>query len=166
MSLTGFYSGSFDPVTLGHEDIIGRATRIVDRLVIGVGVHPSKTPLFTPDEKIEMLQAVTRRLAAAQIGIVTFDGLTVDAAKAAGATVIVRGVRDTTDFAYEMQMAGMNAAMAPGIETVFLTAAPGVGHIAGTLVRQIAQMGGDITKFVSTDVAARLSAKVAARRKA
>ena len=158
---TGFYSGSFDPVTLGHEDIIARSARLVDNLVIGIGVHPAKTPLFTSAEKIEMLKVATHRLAKlAKIEIVTFDALTVAAAKAAGASVVFRGLRDATDFAYEMQMAGMNAAMAGDVETVFLTAAPGVGHIAATLVRQIAQMGGDVSKFVSADVAKRLAAKL------
>jgi pantetheine-phosphate adenylyltransferase len=125
-------------------------------------VHPGKAPLFAPAEKVEMLEAETAPIAqrtGCRIAIVTFDNLTVDAARAAGATLIFRGLRDGTDFDYEMQMAGTNAAMAPGIDTVFLPASPGVRHITGTLVRQIALMGGDVSQFVSPAVAARLAAK-------
>jgi pantetheine-phosphate adenylyltransferase len=162
MHRIGFTSGSFDPVTNGHLDVIGRAARMVDRLVVGIGVHPGKTALFSTDEKIEMLRAETAPIAAAagcQIEIVTFANLTVDAAKAAGATAIFRGLRDGTDFDYEMQMAGMNGTMAPGVDTVFLPASPAVRHITGTLVRQIALMGGDVSAFVSPGVAKRLAAK-------
>jgi len=164
MKRIGFTSGSFDPVTSGHLDVIGRAARLVDTLVIGIGVHPGKTPLFSTEEKIEMLRAETQgitRKSGAKIEIVTFANLTVDAAKAAGATVIFRGLRDSTDFDYEMQMAGMNGAMAPGIDTVFIPASPNVRHITATLVRQIALMGGDISHFVSPAVARRLKAKAA-----
>jgi pantetheine-phosphate adenylyltransferase len=135
---------------------------LVDKLVVGVGVHPGKTPLFSADEKIDMLKAEAAPIAKAagcEIEISTFDRLTVNAAKAAGATLIFRGLRDATDFDYEMQMAGMNAAMAPTIETVFLPASPAVRHITGTLVRQIAMMGGDVSQFVSAGVARKLKAK-------
>src|SRR5262245_51199550 len=162
MKRIGFTSGSFDPVTNGHLDVIARAARMVDALVIGIGVHPGKTPLFSADERIEMLKAETAPIAKAancRIDIVTFDNLTVDAARAAGATLIFRGLRDSTDFDYEMQMAGMNGAMAPGVDTVFLPASPAVRHITGTLVRQIALMGGDVSAFVSPGVAKRLAAK-------
>jgi pantetheine-phosphate adenylyltransferase len=158
----GFTSGSFDPVTNGHLDVIARAARMVDRLVVGIGVHPGKTPLFSADERIEMLKAETGPVAEAagcRIEIVTFDNLTVDAAAAAGATLIFRGLRDGTDFNYEMQMAGMNSTMAPTVDTVFLPASPGVRHITGTLVRQIALMGGDVSPFVSPAVAKQLAAK-------
>jgi pantetheine-phosphate adenylyltransferase len=167
MKRTGFTSGSFDPVTNGHLDVIQRAARMVDRLVIGIGVHPGKTPLFSTDEKIDMLKAETAgivKAAGTAIDIVTFDNLTVDAARAAGATLIFRGLRDGTDFDYEMQMAGMNGAMAPGVDTVFLPASPGVRHVTGTLVRQIALMGGDVTGFVPPGVAKRLQAKAKALR--
>jgi pantetheine-phosphate adenylyltransferase len=158
----GFTSGSFDPVTNGHLDVIARAARMVDRLVVGIGVHPGKTPLFSADERIAMLEAETDPIAASSgcaIAIVTFANLTVDAAKAAGARLIFRGLRDGTDLDYEMQMAGMNGTMAPGIDTVFLPASPAVRHITGTLVRQIALMGGDVAPFVSPAVARRLAAK-------
>jgi pantetheine-phosphate adenylyltransferase len=166
MKRIGFYSGSFDPVTIGHTDVIERACRLVDKLVIGIGVHPEKTPLFSANERIDMLAAETKGIAASTgtaIEIVTFDNLVVEAAKAHGARVIFRGLRDGSDFDYEMQMAGMNGAMAPEIETVFVAASPQVRHIAANLVRQIALMGGDVTAFVSTPVARRLKAKAKGR---
>jgi pantetheine-phosphate adenylyltransferase len=169
MKRIGFTSGSFDPVTNGHRDVIERAARMVDTLVIGIGVHPGKTPLFSTAEKIELLKAETAPIAKAsgcKIEIVTFDNLTVSAAAAAGARVIFRGVRDGTDFDYEMQMAGTNGAMAPGITTVFVPASPEVRHITGTLVRQIGLMGGDVSAFVSAGVARKLKAKAAQQRKA
>jgi pantetheine-phosphate adenylyltransferase len=158
----GFYSGSFDPVTAGHMDVIARAARLVDRLVIGVGVHPGKAPLFAPEEKIAMLKTECAAVAEASgcsIEPVTFGGLTVDAAYAHKATIIFRGLRDGTDLDYEMQMAGMNGSMAPAIETVFLPASPTVRHITASLVRQIAQMGGNVAPFVSQSVAIGLKSK-------
>ena len=118
MTRTGFYSGTFDPVTLGHTDVIARAASLVDKLVIGIGVHPEKAPLFTAEERIVMLTAETKAIAKAgtAIEIVTFDNLVVEAARTHKASVIFRGLRDGTDFDYEMQMAGMNGAMAPSIE--------------------------------------------------
>jgi len=164
MERIGFYSGSFDPVTLGHTDVIARAAELVDKLVIGIGVHPAKSPMFTADERREMLHAETL-LIADKAGIVieieTFDNLAVDAARSAGATIIFRGLRDGTDFDYEMQMAGMNGTMAPDIQTVFVAASPGVRHIAANLVRQIAKMGGDVSPFVSEEVARRIGAHFA-----
>lgn len=159
---TGFYSGSFDPVTLGHTDVVTRAARLVDRLVIGIGVNPGKAPLFKVADRISMLEAETVAIAAetgTAIEIVQFAGLAIDAAREAGATVIFRGLRDGTDFDYEMQMAGMNGEMAPGIETVFVAASPRVRHIAANLVRAVAQMGGDPSAFVSAAVARSLAAK-------
>lgn len=158
----GFYSGSFDPVTLGHTDVIRRASSLVDRLVIGIGVHPAKTPMFTGEERVAMLEAETPAIAkstGAEIKIVTFAKLAVVAAQEHGASVIFRGLRDGTDFDYEMQMAGMNGQLAPGVQTVFVAASPAVRHIAGTLVRQIAGMGGDVRPFVSAGVAKRLADK-------
>ncbi|MGI9421977.1 MAG: pantetheine-phosphate adenylyltransferase [Hyphomicrobiaceae bacterium] len=163
MPLIGFYSGSFDPVTLGHTDVIARALTIVDELVIGVGVHDGKVPMFTADERIAMLQEAVGDIAAkhgAEIRLATFDNLAVEAAREQGASIIIRGLRDGTDFDYEMQMAGMNGQMAPQIQTVFLSASPEVRHIAANLVRQIAMMRGDVAHFVSDVVAERLRAKV------
>ena len=167
MKRTGFYSGSFDPVTNGHTDVIARAARLVDTLVIGIGVHPGKTPMFTTEEKVAMLEAETSPIGkktGCRMEIVTFAGLTVDAARQARAGVIFRGLRDGTDLDYEMQMAGMNGAMASQVDTVFLPASPDVRHITATLVRQIATLGGDVSNFVSREVARRLKAK-AGRKK-
>ena len=167
MAVTGFYAGSFDPVTRGHTDIIRRSLRIVDELVIGIGVHHGKEPLFPAADRIAMLEAETAPLAKkakTTIKVVTFANLVVEAAANAGASVIIRGLRDGTDFDYEMQMAGMNGVMAPGIETVYLGASPEVRHIAANLVRQIAAMGGDVSAFVSPAVAKRLDKRFAAKR--
>ncbi|HMN39000.1 MAG TPA: pantetheine-phosphate adenylyltransferase [Hyphomicrobium sp.] len=164
--LTGFYSGSFDPVTLGHTDVIRRAAALLDRLVIGIGVNPGKSPMFSEAERVAMLQKEAGAIAqdtGAQIDIVTFCGLAVDAARAHGASVIVRGLRDGTDFDYEMQMAGMNGQMAPEIQTIYVSASPAVRHIAANLVRAIASMGGDTTPFVSSHVIEALRAKTAGK---
>jgi pantetheine-phosphate adenylyltransferase len=167
MKRIGFYPGSFDPVTLGHTDVIERACRLVDKLVIGIGVHSEKAPLFTAPERIDMLKSETKAIArdtGTEIGIVTFSNLAVDAAAEHQANVIFRGLRDGTDFDYEMQMAGMNGAMAPRIETVFVAASPNVRHIAANLVRQIALMGGDPSPFVSPAVSQHLKTKVKPRK--
>ena len=139
---------------------------MVDRLVIGIGVHPGKTPLFSTAEKTAMLEiemAPVGQRYHCEIQVVTFAGLTVDAARDAGASMIFRGLRDGTDLDYEMQMAGMNGEMAPTIDTVFLPASPAVRHITATLVRQIAMMGGPVASFVSPEVERRLKAKAAAK---
>jgi pantetheine-phosphate adenylyltransferase len=159
-----FYAGSFDPVTNGHVDVLANACALADRLVVAIGVHPGKTPLFTPEERAEMIHAAAASVAAGSgttLEIVTFSDLAVDAARRVGATIMVRGLRDGTDLDYEMQLAGMNAAMAPEIRTVFLPASPMVRPITATLVRQIAKMGGDVSAFVPFDVVARLRAKFA-----
>ena len=162
MTRTGFYSGSFDPVTLGHTDVIRRAAQVVDKLVIGIGINPGKAPMFSDDERVAMLEAEVKPIAketGARISVVTFSGLAIDAARAHGATIIVRGLRDGTDFDYEMQMSGMNGEMAPEIQTVYVSASPAVRHIAANLVRAVATMGGDARPFVSKGVLARLKAK-------
>jgi pantetheine-phosphate adenylyltransferase len=160
MARTALYPGSFDPVTLGHIDIVRRAARIADRLVVAVGVHHGKAPLFSAEERVAMLHDALppSRDGAGAIEVVTFSGLVVDAMREAGADLLVRGLRDATDFDYEMQMAGMNAAMAPGIDVVFLPASPAHRHIAASLVRQIAAMGGDVSPFVPPLVAEKLKA--------
>ena len=157
---TAFYPGSFDPVTLGHLDIIKRAGNLVDTLIIGVGIHHGKKPLFSTDERVSMLSHECAELAkngTCQFEIVTFDNLAVDAAREHGANVIIRGLRDAGDFDYEMQMAGMNAGLAKDIETVFLASSPGVRHIAASLVRQIANMGGDVSPFVPENTVSMLA---------
>jgi pantetheine-phosphate adenylyltransferase len=164
MSKTVFYAGSFDPVTYGHLDLVERAARLFARVVIGVGVHHGKKALFSDDERVAMLKDEVTPFAAATgatIEIVTFANLVVDAARTHGAAAILRGIRDTTDFNYEMQMVGMNGAIAPGLDTIFLPASAEHRHIAATFVRQIAQMGGDVSSFVPSSVAARLKDKLA-----
>lgn len=162
MSRTAFYAGSFDPVTNGHLDVLKAACRLADKVVIAIGTNPGKQPMFSTDERLAMLKEVAEPLAAREkvkVETVTFDGLVVSAAKRAGATLLIRGLRDASDFDYEMQMAGMNGTMAPDIETVFLPASPATRPITATLVRQIAAMGGDVSAFVPAPVAKRLAAR-------
>jgi pantetheine-phosphate adenylyltransferase len=156
------YPGSFDPMTNGHLDILSGALRIADRVVVAIGVHPEKKSLFSFDERVAMIDVVAvARLGtdASRIDVCSFQGLVIEAAKAAKASLLVRGVRDGTDLDYEMQMAGMNGAMAPDIQTVFLPAHPNARPITATLVRQIAAMGGDISAFVPAHVASALKLK-------
>ncbi len=162
----GFYPGSFDPVTYGHLDIIARAARLVDHLVLGAGVHYGKPGLLAPDVRLALLKDAATPLAAkagVKLTLITFDGLAVDAARKAGAGLIIRGLRDASDFDYEVQMAQMNAAMDPTIETVFLAAGPGTRMIASSLVKQIAAMGGDISAFVPDQSAAAIRQAIAER---
>jgi len=164
MPRIALFAGSFDPMTNGHLDVVSSAVRLSDRLVVAIGVHPGKAPLFTAEERLAMLEEVCAplaRSAGCEIAFTTFADLVVTAARRATATILVRGVRDATDFDYEMQMAGMNAAMAPEVQTVFLPASPAVRPITATLVRQIAGMGGDVSAFVPAPVAARLKKKFA-----
>jgi pantetheine-phosphate adenylyltransferase len=164
MPRTAFYAGSFDPITNGHVDVIRAACRIADKLVIAIGTHPGKQPLFTVEDRLGMLREVCAPIGKKEqvaIETVTFDKLVVSAAKKAGATLLIRGLRDSTDFDYEMQMAGMNGEMAPKIQTVFLPASPATRPITATLVRQIAGMGGDVSAFVPSLVEKRLRARFA-----
>ncbi|MGZ5863324.1 MAG: pantetheine-phosphate adenylyltransferase [Methyloceanibacter sp.] len=166
MTRTGLYPGSFDPVTLGHVDIVRRAAHLVDRLVIAIGTHHDKHPLFTAQERVKLasdvLQTVAKEIGLS-LSVTTYDNLTVVAAKEAGANVVIRGLRDAGDFDYEMQMAGMNATLAPEIETVFLASSPDTRHIAASLVRQIAAMGGEVASFVPPIVSAALNKKFAGK---
>jgi pantetheine-phosphate adenylyltransferase len=162
MQRIAFYSGSFDPMTNGHLDVMIRAAALCDKLVVGVGAHPSKSALFAVEERLALIrEAATEALAneGCRLETVAFDGLAIEAARAAGARIIVRGLRDSTDFNYEMQMAGMNGAMAPEVRTVFLPASAPVRPITATLVRQIAQMGGEVAPFAPANVAKALMAK-------
>jgi pantetheine-phosphate adenylyltransferase len=156
------YAGSFDPVTNGHIDVVRHAARLADRLVLAIGVHPGKAPLFSSEERLAMLVencAPLAREAGCEFDCITFSDLVVTTAKQIGANLLIRGLRDASDFDYEMQMAGMNEAMAPDVQTVFLPASPMVRPITATLVRQIASMGGDVSAFVPAAVAKRLKQK-------
>ena len=166
MTRTAFFSGSFDPMTNGHLDVIEHATAVADRIVVGVGTNASKTGLFTVEERLALIREAAGPIAqqaGCTLDVVSFTGLAIDAAQRAGATLIVRGLRDSTDFNYEMQMAGMNGAMAPGVRTIFLPASSPVRPITATLVRQIASMGGDASHFAPANVIAALKAKFAAK---
>lgn len=162
MTRTALYTGSFDPVTNGHLDVLRQACSVADRIVVAIGVHSSKAPIFTAEERAEMLRAVCGPVFEArgvELEVVAFNDLAVEAAKRHGAGLIVRGLRDGTDFDYEIQMSSMNATMAPDVQTIFFPASPSVRPITATLVRQIAAMGGDVSAFVPGLVAERLQAK-------
>jgi pantetheine-phosphate adenylyltransferase len=162
MPRIALYPGSFDPVTNGHLDVVRRAVHLCDRLIVAIGIQPTKKPLFTTEERFAMIREVFGPVAAkAGCGLdtATYDGLTVTAAQKASANVMVRGLRDGTDLDYEMQLAGMNEAMAPDVHTVFVPASAPIRPITATLVRQIASMGGDVSAFVPASVAASLKAK-------
>jgi pantetheine-phosphate adenylyltransferase len=166
MPRTALFPGSFDPLTNGHLDIVGQAARLTDRLVLAIGTHPGKVPMFSADDRLAMLNEVCAPLARAagcELRCITFSDLVVTTARREGATVLIRGLRSGSDFDYEMEMAGMNGAMAPDIQTIFLPAAPVVRPITATLVRQIAAMSGDVSSFVPSSVAARLKAKFAGK---
>ncbi len=160
MSRTGFYPGSFDPVTYGHLDVIARAGRVVDKLVLGVGTHMGKHPMLATRDRVALLELTTAPLVAktgVKFSVTTFDDLAVEAARRAGAGLIVRGLRDATDFDYEVQMGQMNSALAPDIETVYLAASPATRMISSSLVKQIARMGGDISPFVPREAIAKVA---------
>jgi pantetheine-phosphate adenylyltransferase len=164
MAQTALYAGSFDPVTNGHLDVVRHAARLADKLVLAIGVHPGKAPLFSADERLAMLEETCSPIARAakcELSCITFSDLVVATARRAGASLLIRGLRDGTDLDFEMQMAGMNEAMAPDLQTVFLPASPMVRPITATLVRQIAGMGGDVSSFVPASVAERLKKKFA-----
>jgi pantetheine-phosphate adenylyltransferase len=164
MQRIALYAGSFDPATNGHIDVVRQAARLADRLVLAVGIHPGKAPLFSADERLAMLRETctpVARDAKCELDAITFSDLVVQCARRVKATLLIRGLRDATDFDYEMQMAGMNQSMAPEVQTVYLPASPAVRPITATLVRQIAGMGGDVSAFVPAAVAARLKQKFA-----
>jgi len=164
MERVGLYPGTFDPVTNGHLDIIGRAVKLVDRLVIGVAVNRDKGPLFSLDERVDTMRRETAMFAGrAEIVVEPFESLTMQYAEKIGANVIIRGLRAVADFEYEFQMTAMNQQLNRDIETVFLMADPRHQAIASRLVKEIAKLGGDITHFVPPGVARQLLDKVAGR---
>jgi len=164
----GLYPGTFDPMTLGHMDIIKRAVKLVDRLVIGVATNPSKDPLFTLKERVAMIRHETAQFKGkgrASIDVKSFDSLLIHFAEDVGAAVLIRGLRAVSDFEYEFQMVGMNQRLNPDIETVFLMADPRHQAIASRLVKEIAVLGGEISHFTTPYVAERLRARCARPRK-
>lgn len=156
----GLYPGTFDPITHGHLDIVRRACRLVDRLVIGVAINRDKGPLFPLEERVRLIEGeVTALRAACEVVVYPFDTLLIDCARDVGASVIVRGLRAVADFEYEFQMVGMNRALDDSVETVFLMAEARHQAIASKLVKEIARLGGDVSKFVPEAVRAALEAR-------
>lgn len=159
---TGLYPGTFDPVTLGHLDIISRATRLVDRLVIGVAINRDKGPLFSLEERVGMIEAECAAIAeesGTEIVVHPFDNLLIDCARDVGAQIVIRGLRAVADFEYEFQMVGMNRVLDNSIETVFLMAEAEHQAIASRLVKEIARLDGDVSRFVTPSVREALLAK-------
>lgn len=148
---TVIYPGSFDPVTLGHCDIITRSSQIFDRLIVGVLKNNAKSPLFSVQERVNMLKKVTNGLA--NVEIQSFDGLLIDFARRNGANVVIRGLRAITDFEYELQIAQMNRVIAPEIDTMFLTSNLKYAYLSSSTVKEVARFGGDITAFLHPDIA-------------
>ena len=162
MTRVGLYPGTFDPFTNGHTDLIGRAVKLVDKLVIGVARNEGKGPMFTLDERVEIIREEAAQLNnGVEIVVQPFDGLLIHFAREVGANVIIRGLRAVADFEYEFQMTAMNQQLDRNIETVFLMADPRHQAIASSLVKVIAQLGGDVSKFVSPRVTERFARKMA-----
>ena len=159
----GIYPGSFDPVTFGHLDIIERGAKIVDKLIVGVLTNNAKTPLFSSEERVRMINNLTKHLD--NVEAKAFEGLTVDFAHAEGATVIVRGLRAVTDFEYELQLAQTNKVIAPDIDTIFLTTNLKYSYLSSSTVKEIASFGGDIHEFVSPEIQDRMKGKFKAVKK-
>ena len=158
--ITAIYPGSFDPVTNGHLDLIERASRLFGRLIVALLLNPEKDPLFTVEERVEMLRQVCARLPNVEID--TFDGLLVDYARRQGARVLLRGIRAVSDYEYELQMALMNRNLQPDIETVFMLPAEAYSYVSSRLVKEVARLGGSIKDLVPGTVSERIRAKVAA----
>jgi pantetheine-phosphate adenylyltransferase len=159
----GVYPGTFDPITLGHMDIIKRGAKLVDELIIGVTTNIAKSPMFGDDERIAMVEREVAGIGNAKIRVVGFNSLLMDFADAMGASVVIRGIRGVTDFEYEYQLTGMNRQLNQAVETVFLMADVSLQPIASRLVKEIAIYGGDISKFVSPAVREDVTARIVAR---
>ena len=157
--LTAVYPGTFDPMTLGHEDLMRRASRLFERLIVAVAVGHHKKTMFSIDERLEIAKELAAKYP--NVEVIPFRGLLSDFVVANGGKVVVRGLRAVSDFEYEFQMAGMNRQLMPDVETVFLTPSDQYQFISGTFVREIATLGGDVSKFVSPSVHARLQARIA-----
>ena len=157
----GIYPGTFDPITLGHTDIIRRGSKLVDRLIVGVTTNPSKDPMFTPDERMDMVRAEIAAQELDNVEVVGFNALLMHWAEKMGASVIIRGLRAVADFEYEYQMAGMNQQLNENIDTIFLMADVSLQPIASKLVKEIAMFGGEIAPFVSPTVREQVNERVA-----
>ena len=155
------YAGSFDPVTLGHLDLIERASALFSDVVVAIGIHPTRQPLFSADERMELLKGITAHLK--NVTVDSFGGLLIDFCKNRRARVIVRGLRAVTDFEYELQIAHANADLAPGIDTIFLPTRTNYGFVSASLVREIASHGGDVSRYAPAAVCAALKTKFAAK---
>ena len=162
MAGVAIYPGTFDPVTRGHIDIVRRALKMFDHVVIGVADSPAKMPFFNLDERLDMLQTVFAE--DEKVKVRPFSGLLIDFARDNNATIIVRGLRAISDFEYEVQLAGMNRSLAPEIETVFLTAAQRYAFVSSSLVREIARLDGDVSEFLHPEILQRLSSKLRAQK--
>ena len=156
---TAVYAGSFDPVTEGHLDLIGRAASLFDDVIVAVGVHPSRRPLFTVQERVELLTEASKDID--HVRVVSFEGLLIDYCASIGARILIRGLRHTMDFEYELQIAQANADMRPEVDTVFLPTSNRYGFVTASLVREIASHGGDVSRYVPPNVRAALSEKFA-----
>lgn len=163
MERIGVYPGTFDPITLGHADIIRRGAKLVDRLIIGVTTNIAKSPMFSDDERIAMVKREAETLGIANVEVVGFNSLLMDFADAQGATMVIRGIRGVTDFEYEYQLTGMNRQLNNKVETVFLMADVSLQPIASRLVKEIALYGGEIAKFVSPAVREDVLRRIAER---
>ena len=155
---TAIYPGSFDPITYGHIDIIRRAAKTVDQLVIGVLNNTSKTPLFSSDERVEMIREAVRDIP--NVSVEAFSGLSVDFAKKQGAVIIVRGLRAVTDFEYELQLSQTNRKIAPDIDTVFFTTSLQYAYLSSSIVKEVALFDGDISEFVPEFLVAKIKDKI------
>lgn len=159
MDITAIYPGTFDPITNGHTDLIGRGARLFDRIVVAVAANPKKTPLFSLQERVAMAREALRGLDNVEVS--GFDSLLADYVRQRGAKVILRGLRAVSDFEYEFQLAGMNRRLAPDVETLFLTPAEQYSYISSSLVKEVASLGGDVAEFVHPRVKAALMEKLA-----
>ncbi len=158
MDVTAVYPGTFDPITNGHSDLVERAARLFDRVILAIAANPAKAPAFDLDTRVALAREVLADLP--NVGVLPFEGLLVDFVRARGAQVILRGLRAVSDFEYEFQLASMNRQLAPGIETLFLTPAEQYAFVSSSLVREIAALGGDVSPFVHSAVVAALKARL------
>ena len=152
------YTGSFDPVTYGHLDVIGRSSRMVDELIVAVLKNSAKTPLFSVEERVKMLKEVTKDMP--NVSVTSFEGLTIDFADAMDARIIVRGLRAITDFEYELQMAQTNRVLAPDVDTIFLTTSLEYAYVSSTIMKEVARFGGDLSNFAPPEIITTLRMKL------